>query len=128
MPIVKVDVPEGCPNATKDGLIADIKAAIDEIIDPAQQGQYPETRKWIYVAVRETYGKLGAGLPTVTIDTRPGRSAEQKLALARSICDIFDRRLGTQDVYVLFRSTPAEDHLGAGTPLPKWTPPIAREA
>ena len=122
MPIVRVDIPQGHPDSTKDGLIADIRAAIDRIIDPAQQERFPETRKWIYVAVREAHGKLGAGLPTVTIDTRPGRKAEQKIALARAICDIFERRLGTRDVYVLLRPTPAEDHFGGGVPLPKWMP------
>ncbi len=120
MPIVRVDVPEGCSNEIKDELRQEIKMAIDRIIDPGQGGRHPETRKWIYVSVREAYGRIGDGLPTVTIDTRPGRKQQQKLELANAICDIFQKLLGTRDVYVLLRSTEAADHIGAGTSLPEW--------
>jgi phenylpyruvate tautomerase PptA (4-oxalocrotonate tautomerase family) len=125
MPIVRVDVPEGVPNEAKDALRHGIKQAIDEIIDPAQAGRFPETRKWIYVSIREAYGGIGDGLPTVTIDTRPGRKQEQKLRLANAICDIFEKVLGTRDVYVLLRSTEAADHIGAGKSLPDWKPATA---
>ena len=120
MPIVRVDIPEGYSDEIKDGLRQQIKGAIDRIIDPGQGGRHPETRKWIYVSIREAYGKLGDGLPTVTIDTRPGRKREQKLGLANAICDIFEDLLGTRDVYVLLRTTDAGDHIGGGTPLPEW--------
>jgi phenylpyruvate tautomerase PptA (4-oxalocrotonate tautomerase family) len=122
MPIVRVDIPPGYSDRTKDELRAGIKEAIDAVLDPGQKGRFPETRKWIYVSIREAYGKLGDGLPTVTIDTRPGRSREQKNELARRICDVFERSLGTRDVYVLLRETPAPDHLGGGTALPEWRP------
>ena len=125
MPIVRVDVPEGVSNVKKDTLRQGIKQAIDEIIDPAQGGRFPETRKWIYVSIREAYGELGDGLPTVTIDTRPGRKQEQKLRLANAICDIFEKVLGTRDVYVLLRSTEAADHIGGGKSLPEWKPAAA---
>ena len=122
MPIVRVDIPAGFPDRTKDQIRDGIKKAIDEVIDPGQKGRYPETRKWIYVSITEAYGKLGEGLPTVTIDTRPGRKQEQKLELARRICDVFEHALGTRDVYVLMREAPAGDHIGGGTPLPEWRP------
>ena len=122
MPIVRVDIPAGFPDRTKDQIRDGIKKAIDEVIDPGQKGRYPETRKWIYVSITEAYGKLGEGLPTVTIDTRPGRKQEQKLELARRICDVFEHALGTRDVYVLMRESPAGDHIGGGTPLPEWRP------
>ena len=125
MPIVRVDIPEGFSSNTKDALREEIKQAIDEIIDPSQAGRFPETRKWIYVSVREGYGKLGDGLPTVTIDTRPGRKQGQKLRLANALCDIFHRLVGSRDVYVLFRSTEAVDHIGGGVSLPEWKPPAA---
>ena len=89
---------------------------------PGQKGRHPETRKWIYVSITEAYGKLGDGLPTVTIDTRPGRKQEQKLELARRLCDVFEQTLGTRDVYVLLRESQAGDHIGGGTPLPEWRP------
>ena len=122
MPIVRVDIPAGQPDAVKDRIRAGIKKAIDDVIDPGQQGRHPETRKWIYVSITEAYGKLGDGLPTVTIDTRPGRKQEQKLELARRLCDVFEQTLGTRDVYVLLRESQAGDHIGGGTPLPEWRP------
>ena len=124
MPIVRVDVPIGSTVEVKDTLRAEIKRVIDEVLDPAQGGKFPETRKWIYVAIREAYGKLGDGLPTVTIDTRPGRKQEQKLRLANRICDVFEKTIGTRDVYVLLREINAADHIGAGIPLPEWKPPV----
>lgn len=122
MPIVRVDIPMGQANEVKDALRAGIKQAIDEVFDPAQRGRYPETRKWIYVSIQEAYGFLGDGLPTVTIDTRPGRTAETKTRLASRICDVFEQALGTRDVYVLLREVMAADHIGAGVPLPEWRP------
>jgi phenylpyruvate tautomerase PptA (4-oxalocrotonate tautomerase family) len=122
MPIVRVDIPQGYPDRTKDEIRTGIKEAINAVLDPSQKGRYPETCKWIYVSVREAYGKLGDGLPTVTIDTRPGRRQEQKTQVANRICDVFERALGTRDVYVLLREVAAADHLGAGVPLPEWRP------
>jgi phenylpyruvate tautomerase PptA (4-oxalocrotonate tautomerase family) len=122
MPIVRVDVPHGVSNGVKDKLRAGIKDAINAALDPGQQGRHPETCKWIYVSVTEAYGKIGDGLPTVTIDTRPGRAQEQKDMVARLICDVFDKVMGTRDVYVLLRTTESADHLGGGVALPVWRP------
>lgn len=122
MPIVRVDIPQGYPDRTKDQIRAGIKDAINTVLDPSQKGRYPETSKWIYVSIREAYGKLGDGLPTVTIDTRPGRRQEQKTEVANRICDVFERALGTRDVYVLLREIAAADHIGGGVPLPEWRP------
>jgi phenylpyruvate tautomerase PptA (4-oxalocrotonate tautomerase family) len=125
MPIVRVNIPEGFPDKTKDTLRDGIKDAINSVLDPGQNGRFPETCKWIYVSIAEAYGKLGDGLPTVTIDTRPGRRQEQKNEVARRICDVFQGVLGTRDVYVLLRETPAADHIGGGTALPEWRPETA---
>lgn len=122
MPIVRVDIPSGYSNDTKDSIRAGIKSAINDVLDPGQNGRHPETCKWIYVSVRESYGFLGDGLPTVTIDTRPGRKPEQKTRLAHRICDVFESTLGTRDVYVLLREVAAADHIGGGVPLPEWRP------
>src|SRR5579871_5234461 len=127
MPIVRVDVPLGTNKQVKDVLRAEIKRAINEVLDPGQNGRYPETCKWIYVSIREAYGEIGDGLPTVTIDTRPGRKQEQKLRLANALCDVFEKAMRTRDVYVLLRETRAADHIGAGVPLPEWKPPVAVE-
>lgn len=122
MPIVRVDIPQGYPEETKDRVRSGIKTAINEVLDPGQGGRHPETCKWIYVSIREAYARLGDGLPTVTIDTRPGRKQEQKMRLASRICDVFEGAMGTRDVYVLLRETPAADHIGAGVSLPDWRP------
>ena len=128
MPIVRVDVPLNTPRTTKDVLRAEIKRAINEVLDPGQGGKFPETCKWIYVSIREAYGEIGDGLPTVTVDTRPGRKQETKLRLANALCDVFDKAMHTRDVYVLLRETKAADHIGAGVPLPEWKPPVAVRA
>lgn len=122
MPIVRVDIPQGYPDDTKDQVRLGIKTAINDVLDPGQQGRHPETCKWIYVSIREAYARLGDGLPTVTIDTRPGRKQEHKAQLARRICDVFEKAMGTRDVYVLLRETPAADHIGGGVALPEWRP------
>ncbi len=122
MPIVRVDIPSGYTDRTKDEIREGIREAINVVLDPGQNGRHPETCKWIYVSVKEAYGELGDGLPTVTIDTRPGRKPDQKLEVARRICDVFERALGTRDVYVLLRESAAGDHIGAGVPLPEWRP------
>jgi phenylpyruvate tautomerase PptA (4-oxalocrotonate tautomerase family) len=121
-----VDVPQ-VSTRIKDILRKEIKRVINETLDPGQSGRFPETCKWIYVSVREAYGELGDGLPTVTIDTRPGRRQDQKLQLANAICDIFESAIGTRDVYVLLRETNAADHIGGGVPLPEWRPAAAAE-
>lgn len=122
MPIVRVQIPEGYSNEVKHRLADGLRDAINEAIDPGQNDRFPETRKWIYPAITEAYGELGRGLPTVTIDTRPGRTQEQKDLVAKLICDLFEEVMGTRDVYVLLRTTEAADHLAGGTALPVWQP------
>ena len=122
MPVVRVDIPEGYTDAHKERLRQGIKKAVDEALDPAQKEKFPESRKWIYVSVREVFGKIGDGLPTVTIDTRPGRTREQKDLCAKLICDVFESYMDTRDVYVLLRTTEAADHLTGADALPEWNP------
>ena len=123
MPVVRVQIPHGHTQSVKNAISEEIRDAIDRIIDPGQGGKHPETCKWIYVAVSEADGSIGRGLPTVSIDTRPGRTRQQKMALANAISDTFERLMATRDVYVLFRESAAEDHIAAGEPLPEWRPP-----
>ena len=122
MPIVRIDIPEGYANEVKDRLREGVREAIVEAIDPGQNGRHPETCKWIYPSIREAYGKLGDGLPTVSVDTRPGRTRAQKQHLASLICDLFEREMGTRDVYVLIRTTESDDHIAGGEALPQWRP------
>lgn len=120
MPIVRIDIPTGYSNAVKDRIREGMKQAIIEAIDPGQNGRHPETCKWIYPSITEAYGGLGDGLPTVSIDTRPGRTREQKRKLADLICDLFEKEMGTRDVYVIFRTSDSDDHIAGGEPLPVW--------
>lgn len=122
MPIVRVDIPRGYTDAHKERLRQGIRQAVDEALDPAQKERFPETRKWIYVSIHEAFGEIGDGLPTVTIDARPGRSRERKDLCAKLICDVFETYMNTRDVYVLLRTTEAADHLTGAGALPEWNP------
>lgn len=115
MPIVRVDIPEGYTDAHKERLRKGIKRAIDEALSPA-------TGKWIYVSVREAFGAIGDGLPTVTIDIAPGPPQARKDLCAGLIRDVFETYMDTRDVYVLLRTTEAADHLtGADAPPERRT-------
>ena len=84
----------------------------------------PKETKYDYVAVREVFGEIGDGLPLVTVDLRPGREAARKKALVDAISDVLYEQLqvNAEDVYVLFRETPAFNHYTGGTPVPEWVP------
>ncbi len=45
-------------------------------------------------------------------------------ALAQAIAEAMQTAAGiaAEDVYLLFRETPAENHYCGGTPLPNWVP------
>ncbi len=122
MPIVRIDSPAGYSNEVKDRIREGIEDAVDEAIDRGRRGRHPETRKWIYPSKTQANGELGAGLPTVSIDTGPGRNTAHKTKLASPICDLFERELGTRDVHVILRTSPSGDHIAAGEPLPVWRP------
>ena len=122
MPIVRVDIPRGYTDAHKERLRQGIRQAVDEALDPAQKERFPEARKWIYVSIHEAFGEIGDGLPTVTIDARPGRSRERKDLCAKLICDVFETYMNTREVYVLLRTTEAADHLTGAGALPEWNP------
>ncbi len=121
MPIIRIQIPHGYSDDVKGNIRDDVKQAIVTAIDPGQNGRFPETERWIYPSISEAFGELGAGLPTMTIDTRPGRTRAQKDHLTSLLSDIFDKHLGTRDVYVLFRESAAADHMGGTKPLPEWT-------
>ena len=117
MPIVRADLPQGLSDATKEALRQALKAAVVRALAPK------ETR-YIYVALREVFAPLGDGAPTVTVDLRPGRESARKAALAQAIAEAMQTAAGiaAEDVYLLFRETPAENHTCGGTPLPNWVP------
>jgi phenylpyruvate tautomerase PptA (4-oxalocrotonate tautomerase family) len=117
MPVVRVDIPEGHSAETKSALKGAIKDAIVETLDP-------KIPKYIYLSIRDAYGEVGDGLPLVTVDLRPGREAGRKAALVEMLDKAFLDILGIRpdDLYVLFRETPASEHYCGGQPLPDWKP------
>ncbi|MDT8346052.1 MAG: tautomerase family protein [Thermohalobaculum sp.] len=117
MPVIRIEVPEGTPAATKARIREGVKAAVLRTLAPKET-------KYDYVAVREAFGVIGDGLPLVEIDLRPGREPARKTALVDAIAAILKAEIAVApvDVYVLFRETPAENHYTGGTPLPAWVP------
>ena len=117
MPVIRIEVPEGTENATKKRIREEVKQAVLRTLAPK------ETR-YDYVAIREAFGEIGDGLPLIEVDLRPGREPERKKALVDAVAAVLDRELGIkpEDLYVLFRETPAPDHYTGGTPLPEWVP------
>ncbi len=117
MPIVRADLPQGLSDETKEALRQAHKAAILSALAPK------ETR-YISVALREVFAPRGDGAPTVTVDLRPGRESARKAALAQTLAEAMLSAAGiaAEDIYLLFRETPAENHYCGGTPLPNWVP------
>lgn len=117
MPVIRIEVPEGTPTQTKRRIRESVKQAVLETLAPKET-------KYDYVAVPEVSGVIGDGVPLVTVDLRPGREAARKKALVDAISAILRTELdiAPEDVYVLFRENPAENHYCGGEPLPAWVP------
>ena len=117
MPVIRIEVPEGTDKGCKTRIREGVKQAVLDTLAPKET-------KYDYVAVREAFGEIGDGLPLVAVDLRPGREPERKKALVDAIAAILNAELGVvaEDVYVLFRETPAENHYTGGQPLPAWVP------
>ena len=84
----------------------------------------PKQVKYDYVSIREAYGGIGDGLPVIEVDLRPGRESERKKGLVDGIAEVLNETMGikAEDIYCLFRETPASDHYTDGQPLPEWVP------
>ena len=117
MPLIRVVVPEGTSPEKKHTIRTNIKEAVLRTLAPKET-------KYDYVSISEAFGVVGDGLPVVDVDLRPGRSPERKKALVDEISRILLEELNIKenDIYVLFRENPAENHYTGGTPLPEWKP------
>jgi len=117
MPVVRVEVPVGLERDKLAVLRTEVKAAVLKTLAPKEA-------KYDYVAVREVHAEIGDGVPLVTVDLRPGREPERKKAMVDAIAAVLEQQLGAapEDLYVLFRENPAENHYCGGTPLPGWVP------
>ena len=117
MPVIRIEVPEGTPLETKRRIREGAKQAVLDTLAPKET-------KYDYVAVREVFGEIGDGVPLITVDLRPGREPERKKALANAIAKLLKLELDVDanDIYVLYRENPAENHYCGGTPLAPWVP------
>ena len=117
MPIVRVELPEGTPTEVKAEARNRVKQAVLDTLAPKES-------KYDYVAIREVFGEIGDGVPVVMVDLRPGREESRKEALAHAIAAALGDVAGIkpEDVYVLFRENPANNHYCGGKPLPGWVP------
>ena len=117
MPVIRIEVPEGTPQDTKRRIREGVKQAVLDTLAPKET-------KYDYVAVREVFGEIGDGAPLVEVDLRPGREPERKKALVDAIASLLNTELNVdaQDLYVLFRENPAENHYTGGEPLAPWVP------
>jgi len=115
MPVIRIEVPEGTQQGTKERIRKGAKQAVIETLAPKET-------KYDYVAVREVFAEIGDGVPLITVDLRPGREHERKKALADALAVLLKTELNVepQDVYVLYRENPAENHFCGGEPLPAW--------
>ena len=117
MPMIRIEVPEGTLLDTKRALREGAKQAVLDTLAPKET-------KYDYVAVREVFAKIGDGVPLITVDLRPGREPERKQALVDALCALLKSEMDvqTEDVYVIFRENPSENHYCGGTPLAAWVP------
>lgn len=117
MPVIRIEVPEGTSQEIKKRIREGAKQAVLDTLAPKET-------KYDYVAVREVFGEIGDGVPLITVDLRPGREPERKKALADAIAGLLNVELNVaaEDVYVLYRENPAENHYCGGEPLPDWVP------
>ena len=115
MPVIRIEVPEGTPVETKRQIREGTKQAVLDTLAPKET-------KYDYVAVREVYAEIGDGVPLITVDLRPGREAERKKALVDAMAQLLQKELdvNANDIYVLYRENPAENHYCGGKPLAPW--------
>ena len=117
MPLIRIDVPEGTDTEKKRIIHKKVREVVLRTLAPKQV-------KYDYVSIREAYGIIGDGLPVIDVDLRPGREPERKKGLVDGIAEVLHETMGVnaEDIYCIFRETPAPNHYTGGEPLPDWVP------
>ena len=117
MPLIRIDLPEGVSNENKLTIQKKVREVVLKNLAPKQV-------RYDYVSIRESFGIIGDGLPVVDVDLRPGREPERKKGLVDGISSVLKEILNIdpEDVYCIFRETPAYNHYTGGEPLPDWVP------
>ena len=116
-PLIRIDVPEGTDTEKKKIIHKKVREVVLRTLAPKQV-------KYDYVSIREAYGIIGDGLPVIDVDLRPGREPERKKGLVDGIAEVLHETMGVnaEDIYCIFRETPAPNHYTGGEPLPDWVP------
>ena len=117
MPLIRIDLPEGVSNENKLTIQKKVREVVLKTLAPKQV-------RYDYVSIRESFGIIGDGLPVVDVDLRPGREPERKKGLVDGISSVLKEilNINPEDVYCIFRETPAYNHYTGGEPLPDWVP------
>ena len=113
MPFVCLEIPAVLTRQTADTIRLGVKGAIHKHLatkDP----------KFDFVAVHEVSEQIAG----VTIDLRPGRTAEQKQGFVDEVGALLGQQLGisAEDIYVVFREIVAENHYCGGHPIAPFKP------
>ena len=117
MPLIRIDVPEGVTKEKKEIIHKGVREIVLNTLAPKEV-------KYDYVSIREVFRYIGDGLPIIDVDLRPGRDARRKKALVDGISEVLKEilNISKEDIYCLFRETPAHNHYTGGVPLPEWVP------
>ena len=117
MPLIRIDLPEGVSNDDKEKIQKKVREVVLKTLAPKQV-------RYDYVSIRESFGIIGDGLPVVDVDLRPGREPERKKGLVDGISSVLKDILNIdpEDVYCIFRETPAHNHNTGGDPVTAWGP------
>ncbi len=117
MPLIRIDLPEGVSKENKMIIHKKVREVVLRTLAPKQV-------RYDYVSIREAFGVIGDGLPVIDVDLRPGREPERKKGLVDGIAEVLRDVLGIdpEDIYCIFRETPAHNHYTGGEPLPDWVP------
>ena len=107
-----------------EGYLQILKKTHSKVREVVLKTLTPQEVKYDYVSIREAFGNIGDGLQVIDVDLRPGRDARRKKALVDGISEVLQETLNItkEDVYCLFRETPAHNHYTGGEPLPEWVP------
>ncbi len=105
MLIIRIYIPPGYLPENKEALRQAVK-------DAALAALTIDASDHVYVSVHEAHGRMGDGLPTVIIDTKPLADAERKRALASQVSQAVVLHAGVtfEQVYLLIREIGAENH------------------
>ena len=117
MPLVRIDMPEGVSKDNKNKTHSKVKEVVLKTLASKKV-------KYEYVSIREAFGFKGDSLPVIDVNLRPGRDAIRKKTLVDGISEVLKNTLNIskEEIYYLFRETPAHNQYTGRQPFPEWVP------